>query len=537
MRLRHEPLFDFAATLGIEHNDLSNLETPARIAGTFEVPGSAAARLTAAVLDSLAAEYGDAVKLVFRIGALDEFTFDGSYLAGAFEEFLVEAGHTHTYDLLLQVEKGPLVERVLGGKPLCETVLYFTEDAAVAALRSGVGSVEKALWPDATLRLLVLVLDADGLLTGDWLSIVGGVHLDEAAREAARQPVDPELPVRAARRRDDYIGWDTQFTTNLTPWHFYVDRRGQSATTPYVDAAFVLLAILFTCDRARSVAGSTGRPRLQAEFRGREHVAYVPIIEGDPLLIPIEASTAIGSLVNWCYQTQTGESDSPDWLADRLPFVQLRVAQALEGRPEEGRFQAFATSMPDIYEGAAWQWRAFLEGRISEYLDKVRDVETAVANTVDQYAERTTALAKGLSDAMLAAVAALIGSFIAAAFKQPFDTALFRIGLLTYAVYVLIFPGLLGLLSSMGQMSETKLSFAGQRKQFEEALYKDKIEDIVGKRVSTAEARYQRWLRGVACGYLAVTVSAGVGAFVLPHYVGSRPVSAPTTTTTTAHIP
>lgn len=536
MRVRHEPLFGFAAALGIQRHDLSNVETPTRLAGTFAVSGSAVpAAVTSEVLDSLAAEYGDALRFAFRVGALDEFAFAGSYSAEALTQFVAEAGQTHTYDLLVELEKGPLVERVLEGEPPCGAVLYFTEDAVIAALRSGIGSVEKALWSDSTRRLLILVLDHDLLFSGDSLSIVGGVNLDEAGGEAARPPVDPEMAARAARRRDDHIGWDTQFATSLTPWHFYVEKTGESATAPYVDAAFVLLAVLFTCDRARAIARPGGPARIQAEFRGREHVAFVPISEGEPLPeVSVEARRAIHRLVGWCYQTKTGEPDSPDWLADRLPFVQMRVAQALEGRPEESRFRAYATSMPDIYEGANWQWRAFLEGRVSEYLDKVRQVEDTVADTVNQYAERTTGLAKSLADAMLAAVAALIGSFIAAAFKQPFDAGLFRIGLLTYAGYVFIFPGLLGLLSSKGHVSETKLSFEAQRKRFEEALYEDRVSEIVGNRVHNAGRRYRRWMRGVAAGYVAVTIAAVVGAYVIPHHVESRAV---TTTTSIVKVP
>lgn len=295
MRVSHEPLFGFAAALGIGRHDLSDVETPNRLAGTFEVNGTAvSAAVTSEALDSLASEYGDAVRLAFRIGALDEFTFNGSYSAEALAQFVLGAGQTHTYDLLLEVEKRPLIERILDGEPICEAVLYFTEDAVIAALRSGIASVEKALWLDTTRRLLILVLDHDLLLSGSSLSIAGGVHLDEAAGEAVRPPIDPELTSRAARRRDDYIGWDAQFATSLTPWHFHIEKTAESATAPYIDAAFVLLAVLFTCDRARAISGPGRRPHIQAEFRGREHVASVPILEGEPLFdVSIQSRTAI----------------------------------------------------------------------------------------------------------------------------------------------------------------------------------------------------------------------------------------------------
>jgi hypothetical protein len=60
-------------------------------------------------------------------------------------------------------------------------------------------------------------------------------------------------------------------------------------------------------------------------------------------------------------------------------------------------------------------------------------VETMVSETVVAFADRTAALTKSLTDTILAAVAVLIGSFIAAAFATPFNATLFRIGVLTQA--------------------------------------------------------------------------------------------------------
>jgi hypothetical protein len=125
---------------------------------------------------------------------------------------------------------------------------------------------------------------------------------------------------------------------------------------------------------------------------------------------------------------------------------------------------------------------------------------------------------------MLAAVAALIGSFIAAAFANPFNATLFRVGMLTYAGYLAVFPGFLGLTSSNGQIAETTLSFEAQQKRFREALYPEKVSEIVGDRVKNARKRYERWRHWVALAYVVVAVLVVVGAFWLPNQV-SAPAS------------
>src|SRR5207249_3032189 len=107
----------------------------------------------------------------------------------------------------------------------------------------GIRAVEKELWSDTARRLLLLVFDHDVLMSGDALSIVGGDQLDKAATEAARPSIDQGMTGRVIRRRDDYIGWDTDFATGLTPWHFYVEQSTEGVVAMHLDAAFVLLAV------------------------------------------------------------------------------------------------------------------------------------------------------------------------------------------------------------------------------------------------------------------------------------------------------
>ena len=69
------------------------------------------------------------------------------------------------------------------------------------------------------------------------------------------------------------------------------------------------------------------------------------------------------------------------------------------------------------------QWRAFIEDRFTQYLDKERQLEGVVNEVVTAFGDKAAALTKTLSDTLLAAIAALIGSAIAAAFKTPFNAA------------------------------------------------------------------------------------------------------------------
>jgi hypothetical protein len=296
-----------ASSLGISADGLAEAEGPRRLARVFPCTGSSVpVALTEPVLDALAAEYGTSVKLTFSTGELDEFTYHGSYSSSDLAAFVARAAQAPELQLTLEVNKQQLVDGLLGTGPQCQAVLFFTTRAVISALKEGLAALTKEIWPDPSRRLLLLLLGEEVSASGDWLSVLGGRYLDDAASEARRTPADPDWVLRSARRRDDYIGWDTQLTTGLAPWHFYVEGAADSSSLRgYVDGLFVLLSTLFTCDRARLVAARSGQPRVQAQFRGSDHVAFVPIAQGAPIGdVSAEERKAVRELLDWCYQTR-----------------------------------------------------------------------------------------------------------------------------------------------------------------------------------------------------------------------------------------
>lgn len=515
------PLRAVVDHLGIGQADLSAAERPGRIAGTFPVEGRAVAGLSPALLDAFVAEYGGAARLTFAVGGLDELTVDGGYPEPDLRAMLARAPTIPTYDVVIQVDKQSLADPLATATSSC--VVYLSHDAFLRELRAGAPKVEADLWPDPSRRLVVVLLESDVSASGPMLSLIGRSDLGALSVETARlvpDGIDVEL---IAERRIRSIGWDSGLDTRLTPWHVALEEAsGDTRLLGQVGVLHAALTVLFTCDRARLIPRSGRSPLIQAEFRGHEHVAFVPLdLSATPPPLQPPQRTALCGLVDWCYQHDGGaDAGAPDWLEDRLPFVQARVAQALEGRSENDRFAVFVASMPQILEGVRWHWRAFIEGRVSDYLDKVDTLETAVSGAVNAYSDRVNALVKALSDAMLAAVAALIGSFVAAAFADPFDAALFRIGMVTYAVYVLVFPCLIGLLAAGADADAVQGSFDAQRRAFDEALFPEKVEEVVGSRVAESQRRFGRWRVLVAVCYVVVAAATILGAIVVPFHVG-----------------
>lgn len=167
--------------------------------------------------------------------------------------------------------------------------------------------------------------------------------------------------------------------------------------------------------------------------------------------------------------------------------------------------------MPELFEVVNWNWKAFLEGKLPKHLDEVQRLESAVSDTVAKHAHAANELVGKLTSAMLAAVATLVGSIAIAAFSRPLNVALLKLGIYAYSVYMAVFPGVIGLLSSWRQFTLANQEFDVRRRRFEEILPKSRVDEIVGRRIRRAKVEYWLWWIGVAFIY-AIVVTAGLMA-------------------------
>jgi hypothetical protein len=462
--------------------------------------------------------YGDAAKIEIRTGDLPEIVIEPGITDASLADFTSSAHSGGPYNAIVTVDKTRIGRRLAGEGPIRAVRVFLFADALRRALARGVSWFETEVWPDAPAPLVIAVLDSDVSLMGEHLAVLGGSSLD-TVKIAAGVSWDPHTFDAINSARDRHVGWDTGWNLALTPWHFQLTGTSQDeALLGLLRAQVVKLAVLFTCDRARLRLGSAPPREILAEYRGREHIAVVPIDERSPVDCSDAETAAVLEAVSWCYQRRD-VSEQADWVSDRVPFLQTRLAQYLEPYPLEKRLTIFVTAMPDLFDGIKWQWKAFIQGKVGDYLDREQQVETVVSDTVGAFADRTAELSKALSEAILAAVAVLIGSFVAAAFSTPFNATVFRIGVLTYAAYVVLFPGLIGLMASVGNLRSARREFDARRRRFNETLYPDKVTDLVGSRVADAQTRYFRWFFFVAIVYLAVAIAAIVAAAVVPDLV------------------
>ncbi|PXF55056.1 MAG: hypothetical protein C4B59_17600 [Candidatus Methanogaster sp.] len=132
---------------------------------------------------------------------------------------------------------------------------------------------------------------------------------------------------------------------------------------------------------------------------------------------------------------------------------------------------------------------------------------------------------KSLSDAMLAAVAVLLGSFIAALFKDEFNPTIFTIGMVAYAVYVLIFPLFYNMRHQWERYQVLLDNFEERQLRFEDRLYQEKVSTIVGTQVTGSQRRFKRWFWATCAAYMVVIILAVVAALCVPGFMESIALS------------
>ena len=157
--------------------------------------------------------------------------------------------------------------------------------------------------------------------------------------------------------------------------------------------------------------------------------------------------------------------------------------------------------------------------RDSTHTQKVHELDAEVGSAISNMGDRAASVGKQVIDTMLAAVAAVLGSFIGAAFGTAFNEDIFVVGMYVYAGYVLVFPGAFGLWNHHVQYRQARRHYEIRRDRFKLVLGEPRVEEIEANRITSAVRHY--WVTFVVgiIAYLAVSAGAIVAAHLVPDYV------------------
>jgi len=188
--------------------------------------------------------------------------------------------------------------------------------------------------------------------------------------------------------------------------------------------------------------------------------------------------------VEWIYD--------PSRTEDALSLFQTLAARTLQlSESSDDGYRLLLIKAEYIISQLKWLWKSFMEGKIDSYMNQVKALEDYVTGVVQLFADQVSSMIKNLSDTMLAAIGVALASFIAALFKDGFNPTVFRIGILTYALYVFIFP-LIYSMTYQNQHFKTLLrNFKRRQQRFEMILDPAKVDEIVSEQLKESKKQFK----------------------------------------------
>jgi hypothetical protein len=193
-------------------------------------------------------------------------------------------------------------------------------------------------------------------------------------------------------------------------------------------------------------------------------------------------------------------------------------------REPELYFDALLNNSERFEKELRSRWKDFIAKKLDGYSEQERKLEEDVAKTTQAYDEQIGGMIKSLTDSGLAAAAAVIGSFLVAFYKQPFDPVIFSYGLRIYALYVLVFPLVIGLSHYWGRFNALNKEFEGRQERIKKWLDETRVKDILeSSQLGNNRMRFRRWFGAAFIVYCVLVISALAGAHFLPTLIEGPP--------------
>ncbi len=479
-------------------------------------PADTAKHLSRETLNSLAQTYGAALTLQLRTGGDIALNVKGAISDAEWkklQEELKQASSTDDYIFDLQLDKTRLLQSANITHPGAVIKIFLFPETLSRFFNVPLNQLEDGLLKEATAKqkVLLLVPDHQISLKGDYLAVAGGDECAQWQSYLAQTPPDRarvEQMYAEARQSLKWVHFDFK---HVTPLQLKVAGTHQpdDKIAGAIYAQLAAITVLYTADHA-SLTGNVWR----ATYAAQNYVAEVVIENAQT--ITAQPAIALSEIAEWVYSDKRYKSD-------RLKVVQGVISHGLQGNDPSSNYRELLNKADHFKSEIDWGWTAFIEGKLEIYFSRVREVEQAVDATVKDFNEQIQALTKTITDNALAAVGVIVGSFIAALFGDKFNAQIFRYGLGLYAIYLFIFPGLIGLTQTWQRYSTAKFSFDKRKNDFCKRLSRSNVEDIIGTTVEVLQNRFKLWFTVTIAVYLIVIALLAFAIWATPTLMTNVP--------------
>jgi len=493
------------------------------------------------VFQNLTRKYGPALALRLNLG-VEELIVNSALTVPGIESFC-EAVTGSPFEIHLRINKQKLASHWdVAGPSSIFKIFLFPE-----ALNRAVGVSLTELEGDKGLmrgmtgehKLIVLVPDHNGIaLNGDYLTVLGGEHvLRWKEYLPTAKPADALNKVRAIREHlRESPRWTGIELEYLTPLHLYVSWPDGGVAPgrdePIAQGLFgqlLICSLLYMASTSRSgeiAGGGAAAPAMgdypwTFTFSAKKYLARVEVTSKAVVRQALATSAGLsswescrkfGSLAKWVFEEERA-------LVHRLAVIEVVIASSLQDNEPSANLSELVRRADDLTDRVWNRWDDFMEDKLGKYFLQLKQVEDAVTTTTNNHKDQIQTLTKSLTDNMLAAVGVVIGSFIAAIFKSPFENYIFWIGTGIYLVYLVVFPIGVGLVTAWQRFTDSRDGFSKSEREFAQRLSIAEVAQIVGNTVTVSERRFKKWFNFTWVSYALVVLLLLFAMWLLPHEI------------------
>lgn len=455
--------------------------------------------------------YGDALSLKLKSELTDEFALTSATPDFARLQTCI-ADDDSPLTLDVQLDKPKLAAKLNLVDPAVATRLFLYREALVRTLEVSLTDLDRTLFDGVgeLQKLILFVASDDVRLDGDYLAVIGGAEMNQWRSAIAPASESPMLECAP-----DKVNWSAFRLRRLTPRHLDL-KVTRAAEGDSIAAA--LFAQLFVCSLVYIAHRSEWEAGWLFTFSSERQQTEVAVGKRS-LTSAVEwrGARTLAGTARWVYEKD-------DDIDDRLAVVQYTVIDALKNNAAETNGIEILRLAAELEKRTRWGWEAFVAGELKKFIEQVKALEDAVAATAKDYDEQVSALTKSLTENMLAAVAFVVGSFIAAIMKTPFEAYAFIVGTSVFAVYLGLVPMRLGLRATRERFATTKANFEKRKASFAQRLLNGPVNAIVDPVIGPSEKSFSEWYARTAKIYkfvLALLIAAMIVAVPIAIYVSS----------------
>lgn len=215
---------------------------------------------------------------------------------------------------------------------------------------------------------------------------------------------------------------------------------------------------------------------------------------------------------------------------DRLVVLRSVVAREVDEDNPATNYERFVERLRQLYGEVRWHYQVFVDGKIDRHFQELEKVADDTTKISTQVSDSIDAVTKGLTDALLATIGAVVASFLAALIENKTQGSVFFIAMRAYAFYLGFYV--------LYRMSSTLWSYLllndeakGRFRSYSERLGEDRVNNLRAP-LSRRQHQFWSWFIITSVLYIALAIGVWLASTWVPQELVQRGIIVTTPTAT-----